>query len=326
MAIKYSQKISFVIPMYDEQEGALLFHNDILNPIVTKINYNYEIIYINDGSKDSTLNILQKIAQKDKKVKVISLSKNFGKEIATTAGINIANGDSIIILDGDGQHPPKMIDQFIKKWQDGAQVVVGVRNKNRNDSLAKRWCSKIFYKLFNSYSGATIVPRSTDYRLIDKVVQQEFIKFSERNRITRGLIDWLGFKKDYVYFDSPERLVGTATYKSSQLFRLALNSFVSLSIKPLLISGYLGVGIFLISSLVGIFIIIEQIIIGDPLGLKFTGTAMLSIFISFLVSIVLISQSMIAIYLSHIHAQTQARPLFIINPIESVNLDETKNK
>lgn len=325
MAEKDRKKISFIVPIYNEKAGLLLFHNNLLIPSVQKLDYNYEIIYVNDGSTDSTLDILKKIAGTNRRIKIVGLSRNFGKEIATTTGITMATGDGIIILDGDGQHPPKILGEFIKKWENGAQVVVGVRNKNEKEGLIKKLGSKIFYKLFNTYSGTEIVPKSTDYRLIDKVVQQEFIKFSERNRITRGIIDWLGFRKDYVYFDAPARIAGKASYKTSQLLGLAVNSFVSLSIKPLLISGYLGAGIFLISSVIGIFIIIEQIIMRDPLGLKFTGTAMLSIFIAFLISIVLISQSMIAIYLSHIHSQTQARPLFIINPADSVNLDDRKN-
>lgn len=308
--------------MYNESEGVHMFHDDILLPEVKKaVGNNYEIIYVNDGSKDNTLELLLKIADKNKHVKVVNLSRNFGKEIATTAGIYNATGDIIIIMDGDGQHPPTYIEEFIKKWQDGAQVVVGVRDANHNEGYLKKWGSKIFYSLFNQTSGAEIVPRSTDFRLITRDIQQEFIKFTERQRITRGLIDWLGFKRDYVHFTSPARLAGEASYKTSQLIRLALNSFVSLSLKPLFFFGWMGIVITGISLVVGISIFIEQFIMNDPLGLNFTGSALLGIFISFLVGIVLTSQGIMAVYMSHIHAQTQARPLFVIDKTHSANLD-----
>lgn len=306
--------------MYNESEGALLFHNTILLPELKKLKRTYEIIYVNDGSKDDTLAILTKIAKKNSHVKVVNLSRNFGKEIATTAGISVASGDATVIMDGDGQHPPAILSEFIKKWEAGAQVVVGVRSKNEKEGFVKHYGSKVFYKLFNSTSGAEIVPRSTDYRLIDRTVRDEFLKFTERQRITRGLIDWLGFSRDYVTFESPARLAGEASYKTSQLVRLAMNSFVSLSLKPLFFFGWVGVVITTLSLLVGIFIVIEQFILQDPLALSFSGAALLGIFVSFLVGLVLMSQAMIAVYLAHIHAQTQGRPLFIIDESKSTNL------
>lgn len=319
--------ISLVIPVYNEEEGVEQFHNSLLMPEIVKLQgeYDFAVIYINDGSRDNSLSITQEIAAKNTQVKVVSLSRNFGKEIATTAGIHAAEGsDAVICLDADGQHPPALIGEFIKKWEAGAKVVTGVRKSNQNEGFVKKFGSKVFYKLFNSFSGSRykMIPGSTDFRLIDKLVRAEFLHFTERNRITRGLIDWLGFKTDYVYFDSPERLAGEASYKTSALAALAINSFISLSTKPLLISGYLGVFILTLSVIAGLFIIIEQYVLGDPLGLNITGSAQLGIFLSCLVGIVLISQSIISIYLSHIHSQTQGHPLFVIDKSESVNLTE----
>jgi len=313
--------LSVVVPIYNESEGIDVFHNDLLLlPLKEATSNSYEIIYVNDGSSDDTLNKLDKIAKKNTKVKVVNLSRNFGKEIATSAGISIATGEAIILMDGDGQHPPKLIPDFLAKWRKGAQVVVGIRNTNQNEGILKKWGSKIFYQLFNSTSGSAIVPRSTDYRLIDKVVQIEFLKFDERNRITRGLIDWLGFKKDYINFDAPARFAGEASYKFDQLVKLAFNSFISLSLRPLFIFGWLGVLITILSFIVGLCIAIEQFALNDPLGLNFTGSALLGIFTSFLIGIVLISQGIIAIYLSHVHGQTQGRPLFVIDTTNSKNL------
>ncbi|MET1033307.1 MAG: glycosyltransferase family 2 protein [Candidatus Saccharimonadales bacterium] len=312
--------LSVVVPMYNESEGAILFHSSLLPAVKKATSNSFEIIYVNDGSRDETLDILTKLAKNETTIRVINLSRNFGKEIATTAGISVARGQATIIMDGDGQHPPTLISEFIKKWQFGAQVVVGVRSSNQKEGIVKKWGSKVFYKIFNSASGSEIIPHSTDFRLIDKVVQTEFLRFSERQRITRGLIDWLGFKRDYITFDAPARLAGEASYKTSQLVKLAMNSFISLSLKPLYFFGWIGVVITCLSLLVGTFIVVEQVILGDPLALSFTGTALLGIFTSFLIGLVLTSQGIIAIYLSHVHGQTQERPLFVIDKNNSTNL------
>lgn len=151
-------------------------------------------------------------------------------------------------------------------------------------------------------------------------MQLEFLRFTERNRITRGLIDWLGFHREYVAFDAPPRIAGEASYTISKLFRLALNTFTTMSLRPLFFFGYLGVVIVLMSLGLGLFIGIEQFLLGDPLQLRFSGAALLGIFVTFLVGIVLSSQGITALYLSHIHAQAQNRPLFVINTMRSVNL------
>ena len=315
--------VSIVIPVYNEAAGLEVFHTKHLIPELKKIKKtSFEIIYVNDGSRDATLTILASLAGKDDSIKVINLSRNFGKEIAVTAGISACAGEATIIMDGDGQHPPILINDFLAKWQGGAQVVVGVRKSNTKEGIVKRVGSKVFYRLFNSASGAEIVPGSTDFRLIDQNVRMEFLRFSERHRITRGLIDWLGFKRDYVAFDSPARIAGNASYKLSQLVRLALNSFVSLSLKPLFLFGWIGVLITSLSLLAGTFLLVEQVFMGDPLRLGFTGAALLGILISFLIGLVLISQGVIAIYLSHVHSQTQDRPLFVIDRANSIGLSK----
>lgn len=314
--------ISIVIPAYNESEGIESFHNKLLIPSLKDTKDSYEIIYVNDGSNDDTLAKLTKLANRRKNIKVINLSRNFGKEVATTAGIFQSTGDATIILDADGQHPPALINDFVATWKKGAQVVIGVRNKEKYEGFIKSFGSKLFYKLFNSLSGSTIMPRSTDFRLISSEVREEFIKCTERNRITRGIIDWLGFKREYIYFNSPQRIAGHASYKTSQLVRLATNSFISLSLRPLFLFGWIGIAITLVSLALGVAIGIEQFLLGDPLGLHFTGSALLGIFISFLVGIVLTSQGMLAVYISHIHTQAQGRPLFIIDERHSINLHD----
>ena len=275
---------------------------------------------VNDGSSDGTLKLLQDIANQNKKLRVVNFSRNFGKEIAVTAGISYAQGEAIIIIDADGQHPPELIPKFVKLWEDGYQVVIGVRESNQKEGLTKRYGSKLFYKLLNVTSDTTLIAGATDFRLIDRAVQAEFIQFSEHYRITRGLIHWMGFRRATIPFHANKRIAGQASYRVSKLIRLALNSFVSLSVAPLYIFGYVGAFITFGAFMVGLFVIIEQLILGDPLGLRVTGTAMLSILTLFLVGILLISQGLISVYLSHVHAQTQNRPLFIVDKQNSIRL------
>lgn len=313
--------LSIVVPAYNEQAGIKEFHQ-LLSHELKSVGEVYEIIYVDDGSHDNTLKNLHDIAKADKAVRVISFARNFGKEMATTAGIEHAKGEAIIIMDGDGEHPPPLINDLIEKWRGGAQVVTGVRRSRQREGVVKKLGSKVFYRMLNSYVNNTMVPGSTDYRLISRDVQTEFLKFSERHRITRGLIDWLGFKQDYVYFDCPERIAGKATYGTSKLVKLAVNSFVSLSLKPLFVFGWIGIIITVLSLLFGLFMLVEQFFLGDPLGLRFTGSALLGILISFLVGLVLSSQGIIAIYLSHVHGQTQGRPMYVVDQRNSIRVKE----
>lgn len=313
-------KLSVVVPAYNEEISFPKFLPQLVAEIEKAVGNSYEIIAVNDGSKDSTLKILQDVAKVDKRFKVVNLSRNFGKEIATTAGIFQAKGEAIVVIDADGQHPPELINEFVRLWEEGNQVVIGVRKSNKKEGFIKRYGSKAFYRLFNASSDTTLIPGATDFRLIDRAVQEEFIQFTERYRITRGLIDWMGFERAIVPFHANERIGGVASYKVSQLFKLALNSFISLSMTPLYAIGYIGILITGLAFLGGAFIFIEQLLLSDPLGLNVTGTAMVSLLILFLVGIIMSSQGLLAVYLSHIHIQTQNRPLFIIDRRRSVNL------
>lgn len=311
-----SSLISIVVPCYNEEDNIASFYKHLTTTLAKASSWRFELIYVNDGSRDNTLAELHKLAKKDKSVKIVNLSRNFGKEIATTAGIHRASGDAIIMIDADGQHPAERIPEFVKKWQAGAQVVIGVRTSNQKEGLVKRYGSKLFYQLFNTMTDAKLIPRSTDYRLIDKSVQSEFVRMTERNRITRGLIDWLGFKQDLVHFKANEREFGEASYSVSKLMKLALDSFVSMSLKPLYFSAYAGAVIMPLTVILFLFSVIEMVA-GDPMNLNITGSAYLVMFVLFLTGLLLISQGIMAIYLSHIHTETQNRPLFIIDEANS---------
>ena len=319
--------ISVVIPVYNEEKGFKKFYTEMLEPELKKLKYNYEVILVNDGSKDKTLEIVQGMADKDSHIKVLAFSRNFGKEVALTAGIREAIGDAILTIDADGQQPPKLIPEFIEKWEQGGEIIIGVRGKYEKHGFIAKLGSKLFYKMLNGMGVKDTVPGSTDFRIIDRCVADEYNKLTEHGRITRGLMDWMGFKKVYIDYIYGNRLAGKPSYNFSKLFNLAIDSFISLSSTPLMIFGWIGAFITIASFILGVFVGIEEFIMGDPIGLKWTGTTCVAIFITFLVGLLLISQAITALYISHIHAEAQGRPLYIIDRKNSRNLkDERKTK
>lgn len=319
MAKPSEQLLSIVVPVYNESAGLAVFHKALTGVLKSEFKQSYEIIYCNDGSTDATIQKLKSFARGSPAVRIVSLTRNFGKEIATTAGIHEATGRAIITLDGDGQHPVSLIPEFVRRWQAGSKVVIGLRTANQNEGLLKRYGSKVFYGLFNRFTGLKLIPGSTDFRLIDRSVQQEFIRMTERNRITRGLIDWLGYQRDYIKFKSSARLAGDASYSFKKLFKLAVDSIISLSISPLYVSAYIGAVILPLSLLLSLVMLIN-LLLGDPLSLHATGSAYLTVLVLFLVGVLLVSQGIIGLYLSHIHTETQNRPLYVIDKDESVRV------
>ncbi|OVE78952.1 hypothetical protein BVY00_01470 [bacterium G20] len=303
--------ISIIVPVFNEAEGLEHFHTNLKTVLAAQAE-RFELIYVDDGSSDDTPGILKKIARHDERVKILTLSRNFGKEQATTAGLHAATGDAVIIIDGDGQHPVELIPSFIDRWQKGAHVVVGVRTANQKEGFVKRTGSKLFYSSLRVFGVPNIVPGSTDFRLIDKQVLLAFKNLTERNRVTRALIDWLGYERDYIEFVANPRRHGSATYSFKKLIRLALNGFVSLSFMPLYLSGYMGVFITLLSFLTSIFAIVEKYLLNDPWHLNITGTAILGVMILFLVGILLIGQGLLAIYVARIYTEVQNRPLYLL--------------
>jgi glycosyltransferase involved in cell wall biosynthesis len=313
------QYISIIIPVYNEERNISILYHELLD-VLGSLQCDYEIIFVNDGSSDGSSVVIEALAEAEPRVKYLEFSRNFGKEIATTAGIIHAKGEAAILIDADLQHPPGLIPQFIAKWQQGADMVIGVRKRNPKEGIIKRIGGTMFYQLVNIMGETKITPHATDYRLIDRKVILAFHYFTEKNRLTRGLLDWLGFRRDYLYFDADPRRNGGATYSYRKLSRLAIYTFVSHSLFPLKVAGYLGLGITLFSGLFGTFIFIEKYILHDPWGLSFSGPAILAVINLFLVGIVLSSIGVISLYIGNIHEEVLARPLYVIR--SQKNLDE----
>lgn len=310
------QQCGVIIPVYNEAPGIKHFHESLVKSLNSIENIKWKIIYVNDGSLDDSLKNLNSLsANKSIEIVVLDFSRNFGKEAAVSAGIHEANSlslDAAVILDSDGQHPVKLISKFIEKWKQGSEVVVGIRKNSQHEGLTKRLGSKLFYKSLKGLTDLEVIPGSTDFRLIDALVIAEFTRLTEHNRITRGLIDWLGFKKEYVEFEALEREHGQATYSIKKLFALAINSYISLSMVPLYLSGYIGVLFIVLSLFTGVFVIVEQYILKDPLLLNISGSAVLGILLIFLVGVILSSIGLIALYISRVLEEAQNRPLYIV--------------
>jgi dolichol-phosphate mannosyltransferase len=309
--VKRERIISIITPLYNEEDNVFLFYENV-KKILKKVPYKAEIIFVDDGSHDETAKKVAKLRSKVISCQLVRFSRNFGKEAAVSAGLEHANGDAAIIIDSDLQHPVEKIPEFIKKWEEGADVVVGVRTEHGHENILKKLGSNIFYKLINRVSETEITPHATDYRLVNREVIDQFNSFTEHNRITRGLIDWLGFDRAFVHFKANNRQFGEASYTFDKLVKLAVSTFISHSFFPLRLAGYLGVLIILFSGTLGLFVLVEDIIMKDPWNLQISGVAMLALVILFLVGIILSCLGLFGLYVASIHDEVSNRPVYII--------------
>lgn len=310
--------ISIIVPVHNEEQNVPLFFQALESELVKIANYDFEIFFVNDGSMDGTLRELNKathvvpsgVEGSNKfKTRIIDFSRNFGKEAATSAGLIECQGDAAIMIDADLQHPAEKISEFIAKWEGGAEVVIGVREKNKGEGLTKKLGSWFFYKIINRISEMELVSGATDFRLLDRAVIDEFKKLTERNRMTRALIDWMGFRREYLYFQAKERLHGKPSYSLWKLTKLAFASMVSLSLFPLRLAGYLGIVITLSFGILGAYMFFVNYVLRET---NFSGAAILAVIVIFFIGIILICLGLIALYIANIHGEVIGRPMYII--------------
>lgn len=314
--------ISIVVPVYREA-GNLAYLYKRLNQVTSGLpSISWEYIFINDGSPDTSLDILTGLAATDEKVKIIDLSRNFGKEIALTAGVHAAkHASAVICMDADLQHPPDLIPRLVDEWKKGAEIVATTRISIEKQPLLRKVGSHLYYWLMSKISGLKMVSQTTDFRLYDKKVIAAFCQATERERMFRGIMDWLGFNTVYVEFRADARNDGAASYSYAKLWRLAINSITSFSLWPLRITGYLGV---LITTISGS--LLAWMLGGYVLGNKaaFTPIAIVVVANTFLIGIVLIAIGLVALYIGTIHTEVVNRPLYIVR--ERINFEEKVGK
>lgn len=298
--------------MFNEGENIKNLYAE-LERVTSKIKeYRFGYVFVDDGSLDQSLQAAEELAQKDSKVTVIELSRNFGKEIALTAGIDILDCDAVIMIDADLQHPPAYIPTLIREWEKGFEIVAGRRISIDKQPLMRRLGSFIFYKLINAISTVEIIPQSTDFRLMDRVVIEHLKCFTERNRMVRGIVDWMGFRRTHIDFEAPVRLAGKSVYSYRKLISLAVNSFTSFSLVPLKIGGYLGLFITSIAGLLLFFMTVDRLFLHFG---NFTNLSFVLVANTFFVGVILIVLGLIALYVGNINTEVVGRPLYLIRRI-----------
>ena len=303
------KKISLVIPMYYEEQVVEECYNRVTKVLKEIQKYDYEIIFINDGSKDNTLDILERIAKIDNNVKVISFSRNFGHQAAVTAGLKYVTGDVIVIMDADLQDPPELIPDMLKEWEKGYEVIYGKRKSRKGESVFKLLTAKAFYSTLNKLSDVEIPKDTGDFRMVDRKVVDVVNSLPEHNKFLRGLFSWVGFEQLAYEYDRKERFAGKTKYPFGKMLKLALDGILSFSTKPLKIVGGLGILSVIISFVILIYSLLSYIFKWNSLT---PGWTSIMCTITFLGGIILISVWMIGEYIGRIYDEVKNRPQYIV--------------
>ncbi len=300
--------ISIVCPCYNEEEALHSFISKIRS-ILAQTKYTYELLFINDGSTDKTLFVLNELSQNDPQMRVINLSRNFGKEAAMTAGLDHAKGEVIIPIDADLQDPPELIIDFLREWEKGFDVVLAKRIDRSCDTLRKKLSANLFYKFHNAIADVDIPNNVGDFRLITRKVVKAIQLLPENQRFMKGIFSWVGFKSSTIEYVRQPRSAGKSSFNSWSLWNFALQGITSFSTSPLRIWLYLGVMVSGLSFCYGSFIILKTLI----LGVTLPGYASLLTVILFLGGIQLIGLGVMGEYLGRLYMESKRRPIYIID-------------
>lgn len=299
--------LSIVVPCYNEDAVLLELHRRLL-AVLEQIDCSFEIIYTDDGSQDGTVRLLREFQENDARVRLVSLSRNFGHQVAVTAGLEHARGEAVVIIDADLQDPPEVIPEMIERWRDGYQVVYGLRAGRAGETTFKRWSAKLFYRLLNKLSEIEIPLDVGDFRLLDRRVVDVLLAMPERDRFLRGMISWIGFKQGAVIYDRAPRGAGESKYSLIKMVRFALDSVISFSFAPLRLASWIGFGA-IGASLAGI---VYALVIRLYTTEWVRGWASIFTAILFLGGIQLITLGIVGEYVGRIYAEVKMRPLFVV--------------
>jgi dolichol-phosphate mannosyltransferase len=302
--------ISVVVPIFFEEE-VLGESYARLKKVLTSLppKYDHEILFVNDGSADRSLELMLAISKDDSHVRIIDLSRNFGHQFAITAGMDLAAGDAVVVIDADLQDPPEVIPRMVAKWEEGFKVVYGVRTMRQGESRFKRATASLFYRLLQSLSGTKLPVDAGDFRLIDRSVVNVMKNMREEHRYVRGLMAWAGFSQCGVEYERDRRYAGETKYSLTKMFRLALDGIVSFSAKPLYLAGYLGLLVTFLSMLQVVWILVGKLLHPESSVLGWTS---LMAAILFLGGIQLICIGILGQYLGRVFEQCKHRPLYVV--------------
>jgi dolichol-phosphate mannosyltransferase len=299
---------SVIVPLYNEE---LVIDESYrrLKEVMDCTKESYEIIFVNDGSRDATRQKVEEICKSDGRIKLVNFSRNFGHQPAITAGMDVALGDAIIVIDADLQDPPEVMLKMIEKWKEGYEVVYGKRSKREGETLFKKLTAKMFYRILKSITTIDIPVDAGDFRLIDRKVCDTLVSLPEKNRYVRGLVSWVGYKQTFVEFERQERFAGETKYPLKKMMKLAFDGITSFSYKPLVLAGYFG-GVSLVIGMILLFVdIIKNLANGTQiLNLGFLASLDLLMF-----GLILSSIGIMGEYLGRIFDESKDRPIYIID-------------
>lgn len=311
---------SVVVPVYNEEEVIGETYRR-LSEVMKSTGEPYEIIFVNDGSRDSTAALARAICSTDSNVKLIDFSRNFGHQTAITAGMDFACGQAVVVIDADLQDPPEVILEMLAKWREGYEIVYGQRIKREGETVFKKLTAKLFYRFLRSMTDVDIPVDTGDFRLIDRKVCDAMKQISERNRYVRGIVSWLGFKSAPVEFERKKRFAGTTKYPLKKMIKFASDAIMSFSYKPLKIATFLGVIVSVLSFVMLLVMIVLKLF---NIGTYVDGWTSLAVISLFLNGIVLMILGIIGEYIGRIYDEAKDRPLYVIR--EVVNFTEENAK
>lgn len=316
--------VSIVISAYNEEGNINKLHQELKAELKKVKDVEFEMLFVDDGSKDTTLSKIKKLQEKDERVKIVQLKRNFGHEIAMTAGMDYAKGDAVIFMDADLQHPPLYIPQMVKAWQDGAEIVLTKRTDNVATSKFYKFCAKSFYWLLNMLSETKIGESMPDFRLIDRKYVDFLKGFNEQDRLFRGLLSWImpNDKVKMIEFVAPERFSGTTKYNFIKSLRLAISSITQFSVRPLHLATWLGILGAACSMILGCYVVIERFVLHNPTP----GYATIVAAVGFIGAVQLITLGIIGEYIGKIHMEVKKRPLYLADFIETEQKQQKDKK
>ncbi|SHH98411.1 glycosyltransferase family 2 protein [Clostridium intestinale] len=311
----HNKLISIVVPMYYEEKVADECYKR-LKKVMNDNEINYEFIFVNDGSKDKTFEILNKIAEEDNNTKIISFSRNFGHQIAVTAGVDKAKGDAVVVIDADLQDPPELIPKMIDLWNEGYKVVYAKRKKRKGESFFKLFTAGMFYRILDKMTDIDIPLDTGDFRLMDRDVVNVLKTMKENNRFVRGMVSWVGFKQTPIEYERDERFAGETKYPLKKMIKFASDGIISFSAKPLKLMGSLGVFCVSISLIIFLYALIRKLT--NDVNVV-SGWASIMTAVTFLGGVQLLSISVLGEYIGRIYDESKGRPLYVIE--KEVNIE-----
>ena len=303
------KKITIIVPAYNEEESLPFLHERLTKLINSIENYEFEVLLINDGSKDNTLDIIKEMRQKDERFCYVNLSRNFGKEIAMMAGLDYAQGDAVIFIDADLQDPPELIPELIKYWEEGYDDVYAKRKTRQGETFLKKFTSKMYYRVLQKLTKVEIQQDTGDFRLLDRRCVNALKKLRESQRSSKSMFSWIGYKKKEVLFDRDARIAGKTKWNYKRLVDLAIDGITAFTTSPLRLATYISIPTFMMLGIYFIYVIAKSFVVHEPIQ-AFQAIILLILFFS---GIQILLFGIMGEYLGRIFNETKNRPLYLVD-------------